>query len=264
MKQLDMPEVRDIQLQVLDEVAAYCRGAGLTWFAAAGTLIGALRHQGFIPWDDDIDLALPRPDFERFLREFDAPGFKVASLVHDPHNSFPFAKVWREGTLLVEDANLGVPIGINIDVFPIDGLGNGVRAARLRVSRILLLRSLFGLRTIRTRSGRAPLKNLGLAVGRAVTAPVRPAMLSRRITDLATAHSLEESRLAGIAVWQNGLGEITPADTFASSTVVHFESRELPAPVGYDAWLQGSYGDWRTPPPPEKRVTHHAYSAYRV
>lgn len=264
MRRLGTSEVRDAQLHLLGAVADHCEATGLTFFLAGGTLIGAIRYRGFIPWDDDIDVALPRPDYERFLREFNNPGICIASVVHDGRCPYPFAKVWQEDTLLVEDVDVGNPIGVNIDVFPIDGLPDRLFRARWHVRRIILLQALLALRTMRPNGRRARRKDAMILVGGAMLRPWPAASIARRITRLATAHPYPGSSLAGIVVWQYGVREITRAANFVSSLPMSFEGRDFPIPVGYDPWLTGAYGDYRTPPPPEEQVTHHSYTAYQI
>ena len=111
-------------LGILTEVDKICRTHHICYYITAGTLLGAIRHKGFIPWDDDIDIAMPRPDYERFLRHahewLPAPLELVAPECTE-HYPFAFAKVQDSSTTLLERRKLQYVGGLCIDVFPLDG-----------------------------------------------------------------------------------------------------------------------------------------------
>lgn len=120
-KEITMEELRAIQLDILDKIHAFCTEHGIRYSLGGGTLLGAVRHKGYIPWDDDIDIMLPRPDYERFLKEFDGK-YAELNLQHYGNDNtccIPFAKVYDNRTVLIEKLQKS---GIYIDVFPIDGL----------------------------------------------------------------------------------------------------------------------------------------------
>ena len=120
-RKVTLEEMRDLQLAMMDKIHEFCVERGIRYSLGGGTLLGAVRHKGYIPWDDDIDIMLPRPDYERFLKEFDGvyPNFKVLHLNNDRTYPYLFAKVYDSRTLLVE---CRATMGVYIDVFPIDGL----------------------------------------------------------------------------------------------------------------------------------------------
>lgn len=131
-------------LKFMDDV---CRENGLTYFLSGGSVIGAVRHQGFIPWDDDADVMLPRADYERFLDVMerraaegrDAP-YKVGSVRNRADWSFPFARIWDDSTRVVYHNLNEAPTGIFIDVYPMDGLPDGPGAGtKLHYLRVKLL-----------------------------------------------------------------------------------------------------------------------------
>ena len=123
MREITLAEKKQLMLSVMDEIDAFCRENGLTYFLVGGTLLGAVRHKGFIPWDDDMDIGLPRKDYERLIREFRSGSGKVR--VFDFRNKedyfWPSAKAVAENTVLYELDDRKHPIGVFIDVFPFDG-----------------------------------------------------------------------------------------------------------------------------------------------
>ena len=106
MEKLGIEEIRSIQLKILNIVADYCDKMGLTYFLGYGTLLGAVRHKGYIPWDDDIDILMPRPDYEKFIKEFNSNDYDVKSHYKDPKYPYTFAKVSYEKSILRENTDL--------------------------------------------------------------------------------------------------------------------------------------------------------------
>ena len=123
MKQItDINQLRGIQIGILDDVHRFCEAHGLTYFLSSGTLIGAVRHKGYIPWDDDIDIYMPRNDYEQFLQTYcDETGhYRVINPQTEPHYYYTFAKVVDLHTLMVEKETEGYQIGVYMDIFPVD------------------------------------------------------------------------------------------------------------------------------------------------
>lgn len=120
MRKIDMGELREKQMQILDYVAQFCDEHGIRYIIEGGTMLGAIRHGGYIPWDDDIDVGMLREDYQRFIELFsqeakDGYVFACSETTEGWH--LPFGKVMDTNTLLVQD---GHNLGINIDIFPYD------------------------------------------------------------------------------------------------------------------------------------------------
>ncbi|GHT01451.1 hypothetical protein FACS189421_14100 [Bacteroidia bacterium] len=123
MKQISKDELKQIQLEILKDVHNYCTFRGLRYFLSRGTLLGAARHKGYIPWDDDIDIMMPRPDYDIFIKEFNGWQEHLCCATFENYDSYvnPFAKVYNNRTSVKQ---VGVKpqfmrnMGINIDVFP--------------------------------------------------------------------------------------------------------------------------------------------------
>lgn len=132
MRKIEIEELRKILLELMDEIHAFCEKHGLKYYLSGGTLIGAIRHKGFIPWDDDIDIHMPRPDYEKFLELFpkESENVLLENRLNDKYR-YTYAKVCKKNTLVVEHAmDGGVDEGVFIDVFPLDALGNTEEEAK--------------------------------------------------------------------------------------------------------------------------------------
>ena len=138
MAAYDVNKLHQRILRILLAVDKTCREQGLSYYIWAGTMIGAVRHKGFIPWDDDIDIAMPRPDYEQFIahwREWMPEPFEFVSAENDSQYPLPFGKVQDASTTLIERFHLHYLGGIYIDVFPVDGVPAGKLRRRLHFAR---------------------------------------------------------------------------------------------------------------------------------
>ena len=125
MREIGIEEGKQIELDILKFLAKYCDEKGFRYFLAYGTLIGAIRHKGFIPWDDDIDLYMPREDYDKmiacFNKEAPAP-FKLIE-PHEKGAKHTFVKIYDERTVKLENGSYGGrELGVDVDIFPLDGV----------------------------------------------------------------------------------------------------------------------------------------------
>jgi lipopolysaccharide cholinephosphotransferase len=133
MRTITQDELKSIQLDLLQKTADFCEANGIRYFLCGGTLLGAIRHKGYIPWDDDIDIVMPRPDYERFCKTFNQPDsvYKVKSLLTHPDYACAFAKVYDNRTMLKELHYKGVHFGVYIDVLPVDGVKDSAQIKKI-------------------------------------------------------------------------------------------------------------------------------------
>lgn len=121
MKEIKNDELRTIQLDILQNVHDFCMKHDIKYTLAYGTLLGAVRHGGYIPWDDDIDIAMLRSDYEKFLKEYKDDIYKFTECRLDKDVHIGFGKVEDTRTIVIEGGNTK-NLGVSIDVFPIDDL----------------------------------------------------------------------------------------------------------------------------------------------
>ena len=235
MRQItDIQELRQIQMGILDHVHHYCEEHGLRYFLSSGTLIGAVRHKGYIPWDDDIDIYMPRKDYELFLQTYsDETGrYKVLA----PSNSrrmgdvapyyYTFAKVVDQRTKMVEKETEGYEIGVYMDIFPVDYVTDDIKE-RERIFKKKHL--LYKIRRCKISNGNPLHSRLAYFVYKHW--PLSLAQIEQRIRKLIVlaepTHTVCNMTEAG-----PGIGGCFPAEDIASSVDIEFEGKMYKTMVG--------------------------------
>lgn len=272
MKKLDISQIKELSFQVLCALVRVCEDNGLRYSLTGGTLIGAVRHQGFIPWDDDIDIMMPRPDYDRLIELMkDADyGFdlRCAQLDGEAY-PYPFAKACHRNTLVTEKdtRDSDVKLGVYVDIFPVDGAGNHPRGAKLRV---MCFQFLHGLKITSnwTSYHRSKLRKWYYEPARYLCYLLSRIMgrkrIDRAIEKFLRRKDYERSGYAGRLVGDFGSREVMPRAVFAEQIRVTFEGKEFWAIAGYDEFLTRLYGTYMQLPPVHKQVSHHEFEAYWV
>lgn len=268
-RRLSDQELRERQLRILDAIAVHCDALGLRYYLCAGTLLGAVRHGGYIPWDDDIDVMLPRPDWERLCATFpdraadaSVSDLSIRSLSTSPTYALPFAKVCDDATELDVESDIIRDIGIYVDVFPLDGWADGKLQRRLQHAAMKALTYVIRVKHLQRARRRAWWRDLVLAIGKALLLPISARLAAQALTRVGRSVAFDTSAEAGIVVW--GYHEVVPRHCYGTAGRVSFEGRELPAPADTDCVLRVIYGDYMQLPPPDKRITHHRFTAYAL
>lgn len=251
-------------LLVLDE---FCKDHGISYFMASGTALGALRHGGFIPWDDDIDVAMLRPDYDRFIELAEASlpaGYSLHTAENTPGFAGTFAKLYKDGTVFqtAETLEAGCAQAIFIDVFPYDRISENKGELKEQISNAKKWQRISYL--YHSKSITVPHKGLLGAIERRacvaahylVRAFLKPdriiANFNRSINrssgfDPASARYVQLSAPYVIPVAESVL--YPPVH-------VPFEGHLLPVPAKCDEYLTTWYGNWHELPSPDNRHTH--------
>ena len=257
MANLNLRELQLALLDILIEVDKFCRKNKITYSITYGTLLGAVRHKGFIPWDDDLDIMMPRKDMERFLELFPKSGARFTSLYNtvteDSQCILCYAKVQDNTSVCFEQKRrFALKTGINIDIFPVDNAPADPAmhyqfartVSRLRHRMYLSQRPFFPY---------------------SFHDPLIPKIQAHRRTpdqwfhiceDYLTQYNGIESPYCGPISGGMGTREIYDRHVFDEYTEVEFEGHKFMAVKEWDAFLRGQFGDYMQLPPLKDRKTH--------
>jgi lipopolysaccharide cholinephosphotransferase len=266
MKQLTFEEYKAAEMQILLDVSEFCEKHSLTCFLAYGTLIGAVRHKGFIPWDDDVDIYMTRPDYERFLELFcgDAKPERL-EVIHPYHelSKHAFTKIIDTTTVKLEDG-YSYPhgyLGVDIDVFVVDGQPDDDAEFERWYKK---LNRLYLLDYLSSRSGEGSFKRKLAHLGIKLLNIFLPLRKIREKTDaLHAKYPYGSTKYAGsITGLCNNRGDRAPTECFEGSEWCEFEGHKLRMPKGYHEIMTRLYGDYMQLPPEEQRVAPHTVKAF--
>lgn len=261
--------LKEIALRVMEQIDKICSEQSLRYTLAFGTLIGAIRHGGFIPWDDDIDIAMPRPDYDKFVqycKNNDTPFYFVSSET-DKRYCYLFAKACDRDTDLYENTadRYGCPLGVYVDIFPVEGLGNNRQEAEKNFDKKARARKkliVSGRKKFRVTKSRAwwyqPFRFCYFLWTRLFNANKQ----IKKIDKFYKSIDFESSKYAGVTCADYGKKNIVEKEVFTSFTRLEFEGKKFMAVERYDEYLRALYGDYMTPPPENKRKSHHHFTAY--
>lgn len=271
-EQAELDRIHKMELEILVDFMTICEKNHLHYFALAGTGIGAIRHGGFIPWDDDIDIGLPRADFEKFIRIVEAEmgdKYYVLNIEHDPKFPLTSTRLCIRGTRFVERAFMDVdcPLGIFLDLYAFDNLADGKFAYQKQVwtawfwSKLIILRSI--RRPVLYQSGlKAKMiwAACGLVHDAMVLCRISPQWLYKHCKKNLTKYNYKKTKRFGYPCDTNPhWNTLYKEDTFPTKRW-KFENVKLRFPKEMEKMLHGFYGDtYMQLPPEEKRKTHYPY-----
>lgn len=261
MTELTIDEIRKKQLEILDDLSVFCERNGIICFLGGGTLLGAIRHKGYIPWDDDIDMMMLRKDYQKFIDLYSRSESKYKLLSYDNtlYYNLPFIKMSDNSTTLKENGLNKVDIGVNIDIFPIDSIPQKKQTAFYR--KLKLLRKLLRIKIYEGGQDNRLFFKCVLYCGRFLLFFLSVKWILKSLDRLVQENN-GSSNLSGITVSGYFEKEICSSEVFKNSIFVEFEGKKHRAPQLYDEYLTNIYGDYMQLPPLEKRVSHHYFKAY--
>ncbi len=280
MKELTIEELKEVELNILKDVAKFCEINKIQYFLCGGTLLGAIRHKGFIPWDDDIDIAMPRSDYERFFSLYNGSNnrYKADSLENNNNWHMSFGRVGDINTVLYEHTlkNKYKKYHAFIDIFPVDGIPNNPIKKKL----LLLTQKFLGIignasafsytpskHFSDSKENNIELKNKIRTYVKYIFITLCKGLNTQKIFSLVNSiskrYKIDNSNVIGLTVYVwNWKFEILNKSSIHSYVKLPFEDTYFLGPIGYVEYLENTFGDYMTPPPKDRRVSHHNFNVY--
>ena len=260
-------EVQKIELNIFKVFKDICEKNNLRYFAIGGTLLGAVRHKGYIPWDDDIDVGMPRPDYDKFITEFEKElpeGMYISSHKTDPNWFFDLVQL-VDKKIVVDVYFNDVPRRCHlwVDIFPIDGLPTNAFMRNLHVKHIMFTRYLIQLAHINTQVsnlGKRPfVEKLILSLFRLIPAGklLSSEKLLSHLRKTLKLYPYDGSKYSGNMLGRNREKDVVPTQLFGTKRELIFENTTISCPEYPEEYLTHIYGsDFMQLPPVDKRDSH--------
>lgn len=267
-RKLTSEEIKSYSIEILKDIKRVCNELNINYFLDSGTLLGAIRHNGFIPWDDDIDIAMPRPDYEKFIRQYNKysnPRYKVKSIETDSNYGFPYAKVYDTSTILYEYGKNPFGLGLSIDIFTIDGYPDSEEERKTHYQDVIKIfdkyAAIEGLSTCKySINPRYYKKNIKIFLAKHFLQRYK----AKQVIKHAKFYDYDKTNYAGIKVCIY----YHPQDKYMKKSCWNptshiFEDDNYTIPEGFDLVLKSNYGNnYMTPPPENKRNSTHGLEIY--
>ena len=264
MKKIKEDEVKKLELEILLYIDEFCKQHNIEYFLNYGTLLGAVRHKGFIPWDDDIDITMTRENYDKFIKTFkqDTSKYKMISLETDKNYFNNFIKIHNsETTILYNDLAKGYESGIFVDIFPLDKFKNKkiINISYFFVS----LKYLSFNKKENVVYNDSKIKDILRLTVWYLVKPINPKFFANIIERLIKLYSSDSPTFSAFIISKNKEKDILPLNTGKKLTQLEFEGHLFPAPENYDEVLTYLYNDYMTIPKKEDQVTHNFEAYYK-
>ena len=260
MKNIKLIEIKKREIEILLKFDRFCKLNKLKYYLVGGTLLGAIRHKGFIPWDDDIDICMPRKDYEFFIKNFSSDKNNLEVRCNLLNNfDLPFAKIVDLDTII--DSKFDESENnkhLWIDIFPVDGLPENIDEVKIIYDKCNFYRTILGLTTAKLGEGTTFFRKYSKYILKPLAKLYGRKRCVDKLEEIAKSNSYETSKYVGAVTWGlYGIGERMLKSEFEKSVEVEFEGHKFPAFSCWDSYLTGLYGDYIQLPPVEKRKTHN-------
>ena len=260
LREFSNQDIKLISLKVLDAVHSFCEANNLKYILFYGTLLGAVRHKGFIPWDDDIDIAMPREDYEFFIENFNNSQFGAISCETNKKYTLPFGKAYMKNTLKIEDVGpqQQIKLGFNIDIFPLDYIESleTYKHIKKKAKRIIIKRRLGCLNYCKG-------SFFAKVIKRILSLPYRNKLnkLSNDLNNLMQ-RKCEKKYFAINSIFNAKDIYVFNKEIFSKRFLTQFENKMYFITHYFDEVLRTCYGSYMNLPPESERITHHTFRAY--
>ena len=263
----DIREIQQMELGIMEYIHEVCQKIGVKYFLAYGSLIGAVRHKGFIPWDDDMDICMLREDYEKlqdYLIANPDERYEVMSYKNNLNYVYPFMKVQDNQTyLLEEDVRIDSNMGIYVDIFPVDGYEDD-SVFKDKMTRLIKKRQL----SCYTFKGITNTKSLLNSLIRYISVIIfyftNTNKYIRGIDELAQSRKVGDYELVDYLIYKDMNKPVWKREWLNQTITGVFEGKEFMIPKNYHEILTSDYGDYTQLPPVELRFSHHDFQLWKI
>ncbi|MGN1201991.1 MAG: phosphorylcholine transferase LicD [Eubacterium sp.] len=266
MKKIEKNEIQGLELNILKTVLSFFEKNNISYFTSGGTTLGSIRHGGFIPWDDDIDIYVPRKDYDRLLELADGSlidGFVKFYKPGDKDYIYPFVKACNENTIIYEKSvtDKKNAIGIFVDIFPLDKyydskLKNLFLILKTKKYRFLLESASNQVNLSKKWSTKWIIKEAAYKLLKPFTKKWTVEKCTLKLDSIGREMEKRDEHFVGDLVFYMSTHDYYSIDYFRDFTEGKFEDLTIRNPIGYDKYLTEMYGDYMTPPPKDKQIMH--------
>ncbi|MBD5554762.1 MAG: LicD family protein [Roseburia sp.] len=258
MRVLSEKDIKQSIFEILSAFADYCDTHGLRYYLCGGTLLGAVRHKDFIPWDDDIDILMPRPDYIRLQKLVEKQ--PIASYYHfkcfeQGSSLFPFGKIVDIRTKVVTKYN-DLDSVLWIDIFPMDGVPDDQKRCDYILKKAHKWKIMHGRTMAKIGTGTTYLKKILKLPFLIVPHVIGTKRCAKHLDVLAKRYNFDECEYVAGITWSNGPLERMKKEDFIPYEDKEFHGRMFHAPACWDFYLKAMYGDYMKLPPQNKRYAH--------
>lgn len=266
MKAIELEELKKLQLDIMQSIHDFCTKNNIRYSISGGTLLGAVRHKGYIPWDDDIDCMMPRPDYEKFVNTFNESNntdFKLFSSYNDRFFFQPFTKVINTKTRLIEYEGRPQPnLGVYVDIFPIDGLPNDEKEREKYWNIVAKKKNFSTVIYSKSNKNEHGIKKIVRLFLFYFFRPFSANWYSKKLHKLGMKNSFEDSQFVANSIFGYHKKEQMPKSIFDSFILLDFEDRKFSAVKDYNTYLSNLFGNYMQLPPKENQVSKHDFKVY--
>lgn len=273
MEKLSMRDVQLASLEILKKVDQVCEKLNLKYFLAYGTLIGAIRHKGFIPWDDDIDIMMPRADYDVLVEYFishheELKPFEVINPKVNAKCPYTISRISDSRYSLDVDNEEPYGIGVFIDIYPLDGAGKTVSEytkLKNKTSRLASLCFLSSKKAVKRENTKSIMKYIIKYPAFIFAKLLGRDFFIQKLYQIASECKYDKSDYVGCIIWasDDGLRGIFKKEWFNEVIETEFEGCKFKIPKDYDKILTHCYGNYMQLPQEKDRIAHHYYDAYK-
>lgn len=261
-----LEELKNLEIEILDYIVEICNKLNLKYWLAYGTLIGAVRHKGFIPWDDDIDICMLRDDYEKlqnYLIKNPDKKFELMSYKNNKNYVYPFMKVINNETYLLEsDILIDSNMGVYVDIFPIDG-HNDDKNLRNKMTKLIKKRQLSCYTFYGIYNENSVISTIIRNLCVIIFSFTNTKKYVEKIDKLAMSRKVENSEFADYVICKDMKKAVMKKEWFDKTMDFEFCGKMYKVPVEYDKILRTDYGDYMELPPLDKQVTHHSFKVWK-